>query len=133
MVETKSLATRLSTVDVTYSVVESAVEGTIAVEVLQGCFHGKIIAYSTGIQDILVLYDSEVADASTVDYCGDIHLMRPVVSVHVMDFLAIEAQTSDGKSDRILFTPRVNGGDEDKITVGATNMHVKVVWSVMNP
>ncbi|CAN6223915.1 unnamed protein product, partial [Urochloa humidicola] len=46
-VETNSLATRLSTVDVTYSVVESAVEGTIAVEVLRGCFHGKIIAFST--------------------------------------------------------------------------------------
>ncbi|CAN6223916.1 unnamed protein product [Urochloa humidicola] len=132
-VETKSLATRLSTVDVTYSVVESAVEGTIAIEVLQGCFHGEIIAYSTGIPDILVLYDSEEADASTVDYCGDIHLMRPVVSVHVMDVLAIEAQTSDGNSHRILFTPRVNGGDEDKITVGATEMRVKVVWSVMNP
>ncbi|CAN6181748.1 unnamed protein product [Urochloa humidicola] len=133
MVETNSLATRLSTVDVTYSVVERAVEGTIAVEVLQGGFHGKIIAFSTCIQDILVLYDSKEADASTVDYCGDIHLMRPVVSVDVMDFLAIEAQTSDGKSHRILFTPRANGGDEDKITVGATKMRVKVVWSVTNP
>ncbi|CAN6204006.1 unnamed protein product [Urochloa humidicola] len=132
MVETKSLATRLSTVDVTYSVVECAVEGTIAVEVLQGGFHGKIIAYSTGIPDILVLYDSEEADASTVDD-RVIHLMRPIVSVHVMDFLIIEAQTSDSKSDKKLFTPRVNSEDKDIFTVGATKMRVKVVWSVMNP
>jgi hypothetical protein len=56
MVETKSLATRLSTVNVTYSVIKHALEGTIAFEVLQGGFHGKITACTSSIQDELVLY-----------------------------------------------------------------------------
>ena len=65
-IETKSLATRLSTVDVTYAVVKDAVEATVAVEVVQGVFHGKITAYTTSIQDRLVLYDNEqAADAVT--------------------------------------------------------------------
>jgi hypothetical protein len=51
-VETKSLATRLSTVDMTYAVVNRAVEGFIAVEVLQGGFHGKITAYTTSVKDM---------------------------------------------------------------------------------
>jgi hypothetical protein len=134
MVETKSLATRLSTVDVTYAVVNRAIEGFIAVEVLQGGFHGKITAYTTSVQDILVLYHSKEADVMTVDDCGDIQLMRPVVSVHVEDFLIIIVQTSDdGKSESIQFTPLINGRDEGQLTVGATKMRVKLAWSVMNP
>ena len=132
--QTKSLATRLSTVDVTYTVVDRALEGTIAVEVLQGGFHGKITAYTTSVQDILVLYDSKEADAMTVDDCGDIlQLMRPVVSVHVEDFLIIVFHTGDGKSESIQFTPMVNGRDEGQITVGATKMRVKLSWSIMAP
>ncbi|CAL5080773.1 unnamed protein product [Urochloa decumbens] len=133
VVQTRSLATRLSTVDVTYRVVERAVEGTIAVEVLQGGFHGKITANTSSIQEIIVLYDSKEADALAVDDCGDIQLMRPVVSVDVEDTLLIDAHTSDDKSECILFTPRVNGGDEIQINVGATKMRVKLFWSLMNP
>ncbi|XP_066364505.1 uncharacterized protein [Miscanthus floridulus] len=134
MVETESLATRLSTMDVTCAVVNRAIEGFIAVEVLQGGFHGKITAYTTSVQDILVLYDSKEADATTVDDCGDIlQLMRPVVSVHVEDFLIIVFHTGDGKSESIQFTPMVNGRDEGQITVGATKMRVKLSWSIMDP
>ena len=134
MVETISLATRLSTVDVTYAVVNQAAEGFIAVEVLQGGFHGKITAYTTSVKDILVLYDSKEADATTFDDCGDIlQLMRPVVSVHVEDFLIILFHTSDGKLESIQFTPMFNGRDEGQITVGATKMRVKLAWSVHYP
>ncbi|EES18862.1 hypothetical protein BDA96_09G007900 [Sorghum bicolor] len=134
MVETISLATRLSTVDVTYAVVNRAAEGFIAVKVLQGGFHGKITAYTTSVKDILVLYDSKEADAMTFDDCGDIlQLMRPVVSVHVEDFLIIVFHTSDGKSESIQFAPMFNGRDEGQITVGATKMCVKLAWSVMKP
>uniref|UniRef100_A0A0Q3T214 DUF6598 domain-containing protein n=1 Tax=Setaria italica TaxID=4555 RepID=A0A0Q3T214_SETIT len=132
VVETKSLATRLSTVDVMYAVVKHAVEATIAVEVLQGDFYGKTTAYTSSIKDRLVLYDSEVADAMTGYDCGVIQLMRPIISGYVKDMLIIAAQTGDRKSE-VVFTPRVNTRDEDKITVGATRMRVKVVWSVMNP
>ncbi|XP_066363710.1 uncharacterized protein [Miscanthus floridulus] len=131
--QTKSLATRLSTVDVTYTVVDRALEGTIAVEVLQGGFHGKITAYTANMQYKLVLYDSKEADAMTVDDCGVLELMRPVVSVYAKDLLMIAAQTSDGKSERILFTPRINARDEGPLAVGATKLRVKLCWSVMDP
>ncbi|WVZ95714.1 hypothetical protein U9M48_041444 [Paspalum notatum var. saurae] len=122
-IETKSLATRLSTVDVTYAVVKDAVEATIAVEVVQGVFHGKITAYTISVHDRLVLYDSSskevAADAMTG---GDgrgamiLQLMRPVVSVYLKDMLIIDAQQAgDGESRSILFTPRANRGDEDQL------------------
>jgi hypothetical protein len=131
--QTKSLATRLSTVDVTYTVVDHALEGTIAVEVLQGGFHGKIAAYTANMQYMLVLYDSKEADVMTVDDCGVLELVRPVVSVYVKDLLMIAALTSDGKSERIVFTPRINTRDECPLAVGATKLRVKLSWSVMDP
>ncbi|CAN6199107.1 unnamed protein product [Urochloa humidicola] len=132
VVEIKSLATRLSTVNVMYAVVKRAVEATIEVEVMQGDFYGKITAYTSSIKDELVLYDSKVAGAMTSDDCGVIQLMRPIVSVYVKDMLIIAAQTGDMKS-KLVFTPRVNSGDADIMTVGATRMCVKITWSVMNP
>ena len=108
-------------------------EGTIAFEVLQGGFHGKITVCTSSIEDELVLYDSKDADALTVDDCGKIQLMRPVVSVNVTDLLMIVARTSDGISERIVFTPRVNRGEDDILTVGATKKHVKVFCSAMDP
>ncbi|KAF8691163.1 hypothetical protein HU200_040277 [Digitaria exilis] len=121
-VERKSLATRLSTVDLLYAVVIGAVEATMAIKVLRGNFDGTITAHTTSIQKRLVLYDSKVAGTRSCDG-GLVRLMRRVVSVCVEDMLIIEAKTSDGKSvRRIDFTPRGNSGDQDTITVGATKM-----------
>ncbi|KAL6630615.1 hypothetical protein ACP70R_028466 [Stipagrostis hirtigluma subsp. patula] len=132
-VETESLATRLSTVDVMYAVVKLAVEATIAIEVLQGEFYGKITAHTTSISNPLVLNDSELTGVMTAYGNKYIHLMRSVVSVYVMDMLIIVAKTVDGKYERtIKFTPMLNGWDEDKITVGASKMRVKVTWSIMD-
>ncbi|XP_062180817.1 uncharacterized protein LOC133885166 isoform X2 [Phragmites australis] len=132
VVESESLATRLSTVDVMYAVVKCAMEANIVIEVVRGDFDGKITAHTTNIQNSLVLYDSEVAGAVTSDGNGVIQLMRPVVSVYVKDMLKIVAETGDGKSCTIEFTPRVNYGEEDVITVGVTKMRVKVTWSIMD-
>jgi hypothetical protein len=60
-VESKSLATRLSTVDVMYTVVKDAMEGTVEIEVSEGNFNGEITAHTTSIENRLVLYDSGVA------------------------------------------------------------------------
>ncbi|CAL4903327.1 unnamed protein product [Urochloa decumbens] len=131
--ESKSLATRLSTVDVNYAVVKGAVEATIAVEVLEGDFAGKITAHTTSIKKSVVLYDSKVAGDHGH---GVLQVMRPVVSAHVKDKLVIVAKTGDGESDHrrvIAFTTRVKGRDEDVIDVGAAKMSVKVSWSIMDP
>ncbi|CAN6331100.1 unnamed protein product [Urochloa humidicola] len=126
VIESQSLATRLSTMDVTYAVVKGAVEATVAVEVVDGDFSGKIIAYTIGMKKSLVLYDSKVAG----DGHGVLQLMRPVICVNVRDKLIIVAKTWDGESvRRIVFTTRVKSRDEDVIDVGGTKMSVKVAWS----
>ncbi|RLM80322.1 hypothetical protein C2845_PM12G03850 [Panicum miliaceum] len=121
-VERKSLATRLSTVDVLYAAVIDAVEATIAIKVLRGNFDGTITARTSSIQRRIVLYDSKIAGTRTRDG-GFLRLMRYVASVNVNDMLIIEAKTGDGKSvRRIDFTPKGNSFDEDTITVGATKV-----------
>ncbi|GJN33692.1 hypothetical protein PR202_gb22313 [Eleusine coracana subsp. coracana] len=111
----------------------NAVEGTIAIEVIQGNFDGQITAHTTSTQNTLVLYDRELYSAFTSDGKGVIQLMRPVVSVSVKDMLVIVAKTRDGKSEStISFTPRVNGGEEDVIPIGDDKMRVKVTWSIMD-
>jgi hypothetical protein len=132
-VEKKSLATRLSTVDVLYAVVIGAVEATLGIRVLKGKFDGTITAHATSIPKKVMLYDSKVAGSRTCDG-GGIRMMRRVMSVYMKDMLMIEVKTGDGKYVRqIEFTPRANNLDEDTIIVGATKMRVMVAWSLMDP
>ncbi|CAL5057775.1 unnamed protein product [Urochloa decumbens] len=132
-VESRSLATRLSTVDLMYAAVKLAVEAAIAIEVRPGDFNGKITAYTTSVQNRLVLYDSKVAGDMTCDENGAVQLMRPVISVCLEDKQIIAAKTGDGKSERaISFTPTENGGSCGEITVAATEMRVKVTWSIIH-
>ncbi|GJM94322.1 hypothetical protein PR202_ga10960 [Eleusine coracana subsp. coracana] len=133
-VESCSLATRLSTVDVTYGFLIKAVEGTIGIEVKQGDFDGRITACTTSIPNELVLYDSvEPYGAMTGDGKGVIQLVRPVVCVPLNDMLVIVARTRDGKSEcTIRFTPMVNSSENAEIRVGAIKMRVNVTWSIMN-
>lgn len=109
-VENKSLATRLSTVDVLYAVVKRAMEATIAVEVERGDFHGEITAHTESTENRIVLYDSKVAGAVAGDGNRVVQLMRRVVSVYVKDVLVIVIGTGDGSSPerKIEFTPRCN-------------------------
>ena len=58
--ETNSLSTRLNTVDVTYAVAPIVVEATVAVEVIEGNFDGRITAHTSSVRKSLVLYDSKV-------------------------------------------------------------------------
>jgi hypothetical protein len=131
-VEKKSLASRLSTVDVLYAVVLGAVEATIAVKVLKGKFEGTITAHTISIQKRVVLYDSKLAGSRTGDG-GGIRLTPRVVSVYVKDMLVIEVKPRNGKYVWIIeFTPRCNYGDKETITVGDTKMRVMVAWSLMD-
>ncbi|KAK3137745.1 hypothetical protein QOZ80_5BG0456620 [Eleusine coracana subsp. coracana] len=132
-VESKSLATRLSTVDVMYAVLPLAVEATIVIEVVQGeDFYGEITAHTTTVRNRLLLYNTKVAGCCGAND-GFIPLIRPVMSVSMKEMLVIVAKTDDGKDERtISFTPDVNSYDEDDITIGATQMHVKVTWSIVD-
>jgi hypothetical protein len=130
VVESKSLATRLSNVDVTYAVVPRAVEATIAIELVQGDFYGQITAHTTSVQNMILLYNTKVAGCMSN---GVIGLTRPVMLVNVKEKLVIVAKADDGKNEcKISFTPDLNCFDEDDITLGATKMHVKVTWSIVD-
>ncbi|CAL4903273.1 unnamed protein product [Urochloa decumbens] len=134
VVESRSLATRLSTVEVVYGVVKDAVEATIAIQVLHGDFYGEITACTTTIRDCLVLFDSEWNGTRAGE--GDMQLLRRVVAVYLKEslFLTIADQTigGDEAEKEIEFTPKVNGGDQDEITVGGATLLVKVVWSIVD-
>lgn len=133
--ESCSLATRLSTVDVMYGVVKYAVEATIAIEVLDGDFCGQITACTSSIDKRLVLHDSRLAGVMITRGGNSvlaIPLLRSIVAVYVKEklLLTITAHTEDGvKAKCIDYTPRVNGSCLDEISVGCAIFRVKVVWS----
>ncbi|KAK3158314.1 hypothetical protein QOZ80_2AG0135520 [Eleusine coracana subsp. coracana] len=134
-IESKLLATRLSTVEVMYAVVKDAVEATIAIEVLQGDFYGKITACTSSIQSSIVLHDSEVSGVMTCDGKRVIQLLRRVVAVCLKEKLnvTVVAQTGDVEcKNTVDFTPSLCGRGKGEITVGATKMLVEVTWSVLD-
>ncbi|CAL4910729.1 unnamed protein product [Urochloa decumbens] len=136
VVESKGLATRFSTMQVMYAVVDNAVEATIAIEVLRGEFYGKITACTTSIPNHLVLlHDSKVDGVMNGNGKGVIQLLLSVVSVCQDENLLVNivAQTGDVEcQETIAFTPRIRGRAGEEITVGATKLLVKVAWSLIN-
>jgi hypothetical protein len=135
--ECRSLATRLSTVDVVYAVVKDAVEATISVEVLAGEYFGEITVCTSSIENRLVLHDSRLTHSASGQNIASsvIPLLRSVVAVYVKEMLllTVAAHTDDGEiTKRIDYTPRVNGSDLDEITVGAATLGVRVVWSIID-
>ncbi|CAL4936520.1 unnamed protein product [Urochloa decumbens] len=133
--ESCSLATKLSTVDVVYGVVKDAVEATISIEVLAGEFFGEITACTSSIKERLVLHDRLAHITSGEKIVPIIPLLRSVVAVYVKEklLLTIAAHTEDGEFTKCIdYTPGVNGSSLDEITVGLTVLRVKVVWSIID-
>ncbi|CAL4971713.1 unnamed protein product [Urochloa decumbens] len=136
IVESKDIATRLSTVEVTYAVVNKAVEATISIQVIEGEFHGKITACTTVIPNHLVLHDSKVQVAGVTNNNGKgvIQLLRSIVSIGLEEKLlvTIVSQTGDTEhQDTVAFTPDIKGRAGIEITLGITKMLVKVAWSLI--
>ncbi|WVZ77558.1 hypothetical protein U9M48_025412 [Paspalum notatum var. saurae] len=140
--ESCSLATRLSTVDVKYGVVKDAVEATISIKILAGEFFGKITACSNTIKESLVLHDSRLAHITSGEKLAPVvvPLLRSVVAVYVKDKLLLsitahtedgEINTEDGEITRDI-DPKVNGSAQYEISVGTTTMLVEVVWSIID-
>ena len=121
LVESKSLATRLSTVEVRCSVVKDGLEALVAIEVLKGSFSGKITACTSNIPRNLLLHDSKLCRKKARGVEGVIQLLQPVITVGVRDMLVIIIKTSDGTSKHTIeFTLRYSTTEEDAIAVGAT-------------
>lgn len=132
--ESCSLATRLSTVDVAYVVVKDAVEATISVEVLAGEYFGEITACTSSIKGRLVLHDSRLTHCSASSG-QNIALLRSVVAVYVKEklLLTVAAHTDDGEITKCIDSwSIVNGSNLDEVTVGDATLGVRVVWSIID-
>ncbi|KAK3148110.1 hypothetical protein QOZ80_3BG0290830 [Eleusine coracana subsp. coracana] len=135
LVERSSLTGQLSKVEVTFAVVKCAVEATIAIEVARGEFYGEISAFTTCIQDKLLLHDSKVAGVVTHDGKRVVQLLRPVMAVCLQEKLMVIAVARSGANitvKTIEFTPGVNGGAKGEITCGSVSLLVKVNWSIIS-
>ncbi|KAK3143895.1 hypothetical protein QOZ80_4AG0306350 [Eleusine coracana subsp. coracana] len=114
-VESESLASRLSTVEVVYAVVKDAVEATIEIEVLQGEFYGMITACTTSISNCIMLHDSKLDGVMTCNGKKVVQLLRRVVAI-VLARGNIEAQYVEMK------VPLYSYGCEKKIKKVLSNL-----------
>ncbi|CAL5070325.1 unnamed protein product [Urochloa decumbens] len=125
-------ASRLSTVEVNYVVVKSAVEATIEIQVPHGKFYGEITAHTTSILHRIVLYDSKAGGVAMSDNSGAIQLWCRVIAVCLNEklMLTVDTEASNG-IQTIQFIPSLNGANQHVIYCGATKLCLKVTWLVI--
>ncbi|TVU36999.1 hypothetical protein EJB05_18961, partial [Eragrostis curvula] len=132
------LTTKLSTMGMTYALVNRAVEATIQIKVPEEFsieldkFYGKISAFITGTVTEVILFNSEAC--GTVIKIGDdgIKLWRHVLSVPIDGSLVLRVDTWEGdckaklRRSSTIFTPQICGKDVASVH---GPMQIKVTWS----
>jgi hypothetical protein len=84
----------LGTVELRYAVVKEAVEATVEIKAVEGCFSGEIAACTTNIQDGVVLLDSTIT-CCVMDDNGDVQLSRRVMAVQCKEKLLLTVVNQD--------------------------------------
>jgi len=120
-------ASRLSTVEVKFTVVKRAVEATVEIHVLWGYFHGQISAHTSSILDEFVLFKGGMF---TSDGSRIIPLCCRVVTVCLTEKLIFTIENRDGTKLIIESTPATHGSDCYECPFGSEKFRVKVTWSV---
>uniref|UniRef100_R7WFU5 DUF6598 domain-containing protein n=1 Tax=Aegilops tauschii TaxID=37682 RepID=R7WFU5_AEGTA len=113
-VETGTLVSMHSTLEMNFAFVRDAVEGTVEIRILEGPvdFHGKIIATPTRVPCEIVLHDSRVNGLLTA---GDDQVMRTarrVVCVSVGEMLLVTVAPEGGDElspHTVRFASKLNG------------------------
>ncbi|KAF6992954.1 hypothetical protein CFC21_009904 [Triticum aestivum] len=141
VVRSETLESWLSTTEVRFATVLNAVECTIEIKLLEGCFKGNIIV---GISDkvrnldteqTIVIHDSKTDGVVTSDESGVIKLGRSVITIcleRTVVFQINNVAAGVCAERTIDFTPHRTGADEEEITCGAGKFGFRVVWSLMD-
>ncbi|XP_037481820.1 uncharacterized protein LOC119360163 [Triticum dicoccoides] len=132
-VQTEELVSMHSSLDLSYTFVRNAVEGTVEARILEGPvdFHGKIVARTSSFPCDIMLHDSELAGMLTAGDGGILQTARRVVSVSIDETLLLTIAAATSGVRTVEFTPKRGNYDEEKITCGHYKMLVKVIWSIV--
>ena len=132
-VQTEELVSMHSTLDLSYTFVRNAVEGTVEARILEGPvdFHGRIIARTSSFPCDIMLHDSELAGMLTAGDGGILQTARRVVSVSINETLLLTVAAATSGVHTVEFTPKRGSYDEEEITCGDYKMLVKVTWSIV--
>uniref|UniRef100_A0ACD5UIY8 Uncharacterized protein n=1 Tax=Avena sativa TaxID=4498 RepID=A0ACD5UIY8_AVESA len=135
-VETETLVSMHSILDLSYIFVRSAVEGTVEVRILDGpaAFHGKIYAFTANLRCDIMLHDNKVNGMLTAGDKGVVQMARSVVGVSVNDELLLTVAAALGGDEFSVctkFTPKRHSYDEEEITCGNYKILLKVTWSMV--
>jgi hypothetical protein len=132
-VETEALVSMHSTLDLNYTFVRNAVEGTVEIRILHGPidFHGKIVARTTNVPCDIMLHDSKLSGMLTAGDRGIMQMARRVVGVSVDEMLLLIVAAATGGIGTVQFTPKRNSYEENKIICGDYKMLLKVTWSIV--
>ncbi|VAH24410.1 unnamed protein product [Triticum turgidum subsp. durum] len=135
-VQTEKLVSMHSTLDLNYTFVRNAVEGTVEARMIleEGpvdYFHGKIVAHTSSFPCDIMLHDSELAGMLTAGEGGILQTARRVVSVSIDETLLLTVAAATSGVGTVEFTPKRGSYDEEKITCGDYKMLVKVTWSIV--
>ncbi|KAF6982046.1 hypothetical protein CFC21_000484 [Triticum aestivum] len=135
VVRSETLESWLSTTEVRFATVLNAVECTIEIKLLEGCFKGNIIV---GISDkvrnldteqTIVIHDSKTDGVVTSDESGVIKLRRSVITIcleRTVVFQINNVAAGVCAERTIDFTPHRTGADEEEITCGAGKFGFRV-------
>ncbi|CAL5074245.1 unnamed protein product [Urochloa decumbens] len=127
------LESYLSTVQLTWMHVSSALEASIGVNFLNGksTFTGKIFASTSGSYTTkMVLYDSEVVAGTQTEIGSDggfVLLSRHIVAVPFGEDLLLYFWVGDNKSECLEVVIQ-NGVDEHSCDLGTCKMQIKIIW-----
>ncbi|CAM0948739.1 unnamed protein product [Alopecurus aequalis] len=136
VVTSETLDSWLSTMEVRFATVLDSVEATFEIKLLEGQFYGNINVGISGIQQRIVIHDSEEDGVVTCDESGVIKLHRRVMTLCLSTtklVFYIDNKVGGVRCERTIdFAPSCTGADQAESLCGAGNFQVSVVWSLMD-
>jgi hypothetical protein len=126
----------LSSVEVRFATVLNSVEGTFEIKLLEGHFYGTITVGISGIEQRIVIHDSEADGVVASEESALIRLRRRVMTICLLSkklVFHIDNKSGGVLGERTIdFTPSRTGADQVEALCGAGKFRVRVDWSLMD-